>query len=45
MPLLVMRGGRTKVTRAHVVPKKGVEGYAAARVKKNVELLGIKGSF
>jgi len=40
MPILVMKDRKTKMIWAHVVAKKGRDGYAIKRISKNISLLG-----
>ena len=40
MPIIVLKDKETKIKRARVVPKKGVEAYAVYRIKKDLEQLG-----
>jgi hypothetical protein len=40
MPILVVSGRRTNMTWAHVVPRKGKEGFAVKALARDLRLLG-----
>ena len=40
MPIIVMKDDETTLNIARVVPKKGVDPYAADRIKKDIEQFG-----
>ena len=42
MPIVLLIDKETKIRRARVVPKKGVEPYAVGRIRKGLEQLGHK---